>query len=98
MDSIDLMSDTLEELDMIDLRRNADRILFLHEFAVAYQEPVRIDPGRGYLTAWVTLDHTEKSDPVYQREQGRSGDDAEIRRLMGEMATEGTPKIESFIP
>lgn len=81
----DLMDDE-PELTATELRKRADRVLFLHEFAVAYEEPIETDPGRGYLTIWVTLDHTDATNPSYDREYAMSGDDGMIRTHLASYA------------
>lgn len=96
MSEYDLM-DGPSRLDSDELRKRADRLLLLHEFAIAYQYPTERDSERGYLTAWVRQDHVDTTAPQYTREQGMSGDDEMIRRMFSEMATEDTERIEKFI-
>lgn len=94
----DLMEDPEDELPIDDLRKRADRLLLLHEFAVAYQYPVPTAPDRGYLTAWHRTELLESDNPVYERLHGMSGDDDWIRGIFGEMAVKDTPdRIERFI-
>jgi len=87
-------------LDSEKLRKRADKILFVNEFAVAYQIPLMNDSQRGYLTAWVRQDHRDTTNPQYTREQGMSGDDEMIRRFFAEMADDDTAdnqRIQRFI-
>ena len=93
MTGYDLMHDT-DTLEAAELRHRADRVVFLHEFAVAYEEPIDADPGRGYLTAWV---RGVGRDADYERKQGFSGDDGMIRDRFAELATGDTEDIERFI-
>lgn len=94
MAHFDLMGDPEDELSANEIRKRADRVVFMHEFAVAYQEPGVVDSERGYLTAWV---RNIGIDADYERKQGMSGDDRMIRRMFGEMAQHGPDEIELFI-
>lgn len=83
-------------LDSDLLRKRADRLLLLREFAVAYEYPATPD-GTGFLSVWIRQDHVETTAPQYIREAAASGEDPSVRTIFSEMAGESTDRIEEFL-
>lgn len=101
MTEIDLQSNRETVFEAEEIRKGADRALFMNEFAVAYDEPIedvyvfeKEHSERGYLMAFV---RGTGIDAPYERVQFMSGDDRMIRNFFSEMASEGPSRIEHFI-
>jgi hypothetical protein len=78
-----------------ELRETADRVLFAHEFAVAYEEPIAYGHGRGdgWLTGWV---RDVGPDGLYRREQLIHVDDVLALDWFEDMASD-PERIEGFL-